>query len=181
MNGKLRIDQPDGSYERYQGQIHNNMANGQGISKNRTYQYDGMFLNNQKHGYGIYYDQYEKYSGEWKHNLYHGYGKVSGRFGYGDCYTGEWVNGQRHGFGRCVYESEGRASHIYIGEWKHNRRNGYGIYKIEEYDYDYNDNYNSPPIENYTLHIKYSGQWENDQKTGLFKIYKQGEITTIKY
>ena len=53
MNEKLRIVQPDGSYERYLGQIHNNMANGQGKSKNRTYQYDGQFLNNQKHGYGI--------------------------------------------------------------------------------------------------------------------------------
>ena len=112
MHGKLRIDQSDGSYESYHGQISNDMVNGKGTlfkfsSFNRKqYQYTGEFKNNKKHGHGQYTENDKfgvSYYGQWKENVYHGYGELCCETCVESSYFGQWKDGQKHGFGKCYF------------------------------------------------------------------------------
>lgn len=172
MYGKLRINQPDGSYERYYGRIDNNMANGKGTARNRTYQYDGEFKNNKKHGKGYYFDDfYTSYDGQWKEDNYHGFGVLRCIYG-GPCYKGEWKDGKMNGFGKYFYPQSGphdeydSNEYVYIGEWKNDMRHGFGSFLAKTHL--------DVPI------YKYVGLWVNDKKEGLFQYIKYDLIHSTK-
>ncbi len=142
----------------YEGEIKDNLPNGEGILfiynpnyKNKT-TLKGNFVNGKLNGKGEFYDlvldtkteKMEKsYSGNFKDGLYDGYGIYKKTSHYPkaqkkgmddiETYEGNWKEGKKEGTGK-YFNNNIHLEQEYTGEWKNDLKNGKGIciYKEEQ-------------------------------------------------
>ena len=110
--------------------------------------YEGDYKDNKKHGFGSYfYANGEKYEGEWFDDLKNGLGKMY--FINGDVYRGTFLNDKKHGFGNYICGDE----------------------KLRKLILALNISVNSGSESNLDGAQSYSGDWENDTRTGYGQLW----------
>ena len=160
----------------YQGEFHNDLANGYGIYKKNLDEmiYEGYWLNDEQNKYGIekwrdgsiYYGEYSqqnkngigmhiwpdgsRYEGEFKDNMFDGYGIYF--YKKNRIYLGEWQNNKKNGYGEYIFEDK-----LYIGNYINDLRFGFGI------NYLKNEN------------KIYIGFWKNNKRCGFGKIFNENK------
>jgi len=152
--GKITYPKKDpvwGGESVYEGEIKDNLPNGEGILyiynpnyKNKT-TLKGNFINGKINGKGEYYDlvldtkteKMEKsYIGNFKDGLYDGYGIYKKNSHYPkakkkgmddlESYEGYWKEGKKEGIGK-YFNNNIHEEQEYTGEWKNDLKNGKGI------------------------------------------------------
>ena len=161
----------------YQGEFHNDQANGYGIYRKNFDEliYEGYWLNDEQNKYGIekwkdgsaYYGEYFKqnkngvgvyiwtdgsrYEGEFKDNMFDGYGIYF--YKKNKIYLGQWKNNKKDGYGEYILDDK-----LYIGNYSNDLRCGFGI------NYFKNDG------------KIYIGFWKNNKRCGFGKIFNENKF-----
>ena len=157
---------------KYEGDVENNKANGEGISyydysfmegyKISKKEYEGWWENGKKSEKGIsYYDDSfnnsdkKEYDGDWENGERNGQGTSYYKDGEIK-YEGQWKDNKRYGNGVSYRELTGIKS--YEGEWKNDKKNGKGTYFFQDGS-------------------RYEGEWKNDKQDGTgTQYYPNGTV-----
>ena len=161
----------------YQGEFHNDQANGYGIYKKNLDEiiYEGYWLNDEQNKYGIEkWKDGSAYIGEYFKQNKNGIGIYL--WTDGSSYEGEFKDNMFDGYGIYFY----KKNKIYLGEWKNNKKNGYGEFILDDKLYigNYLNDLRCGFGINYLKNEDkiYIGFWKNNKRCGFGKIFSENKF-----
>ena len=179
-NGQGKLLLPNES--EYEGNFKNNVFDGYGVFKSKSYNYWGNFTEGKKNGKGKYEDLIKEtiYEGDFIDDKKEGYGEE--KKSDGTIYRGYFKNGLKDGKGTLILQKgNSENDYIYEGDFKEDKICGIG--RIKYNNKDYFGEWKNNEMSGYGVlidgEVKYYGFFEHNNKEGYGAVFYEDQSFAI--